>query len=95
MTDSMLRCAIVVSMLIMLLLQQATYTSAVNYCTQGTDLGGACCSGDIIISPNATTIIDGAFTNCIGLTSVNFSQATSLTSIDNFAFYNCNQITGK
>lgn len=91
----MLRLAMVVLMIFMLLLQQATYTTAVNYCTQGSDLNNTCCFGDIIISPNATEIIDNAFDNCIGLTGVDFSQATSLTRIGNSAFFKCNHVTGK
>ena len=39
-------------------------------CVDKTSQGGLCCSGDIIISTSITKVLNGAFFNCAGITSV-------------------------
>ena len=40
-----------------------------------------------------TEIADSVFTNCTGLTQVDFSQCTGLTKIGSYAFYGCTGLT--
>ena len=50
-------------------------------------------SGTLVIPAGVTEIADSAFTNCTGLTQVDFSQCTVLTKIGNYAFSGCTGLT--
>lgn len=84
----------IIVFVILTISQLLSQTSAQNICSKKTDNNGTCCSGDIIISSNITVLEDSAFSNCLGLTSVNFSIANALTEIGENAFLNCSGIVG-
>ena len=52
-------------------------------------------AGDIVFPENITFINNNAFANCAKITSLDLSQATSLTTIKDYAFNGCKNLSGQ
>ena len=50
-------------------------------------------SGSYVIPASVTSIGEGAFYGCRGLTSVSFAEGSQLTNIGNYAFHGCSGLT--
>jgi hypothetical protein len=77
----------------LLLLFSSTVHGITYNCINRNTPSPSCCSGEITLDPNMTSIANSAFEYCSGLTG-SLTIPNSVTSIGDYAFENCYGLTG-